>query len=88
MGMQACLIQWPELVTCPSAQCTEESGGGGSGGNTLTATLELEASATFSPQAAHVRQTHKKKGPTMRSGRPPGPTLRRRRLLAFTVARM
>lgn len=26
MGMQACLIQWPELVTCPSAQCTEESG--------------------------------------------------------------
>lgn len=62
--MQACLIQWPELVTCPSAQCIEESGrrgGGGSGGNMLTATLELEASATFSPQAAHVRQTHKKK---------------------------
>lgn len=32
MGMQPCLIQWPELVTCPSAQCTEESGLGGGGG--------------------------------------------------------
>lgn len=29
--MRACLIQWPELVTCPSAQCKGEREGVGAG---------------------------------------------------------
>lgn len=94
--MQACLIQWPELVTCPSAQCTEESGWervGAEGCSGATCSLQLYnwRPRQLSPhrRLMYARRVHETRH-RAQSGRLVPRCRRRHRhcLLAFIVALM